>query len=66
MATLTLALFQNDTVPCNPQAQLSALDAALAEAAAADADLLITPELFLCGYNIGDQVVQFAEATRTN
>lgn len=61
MAVLTLALFQNDTVPCNPEAQLEALDAALAEAARAGADLLITPELFLCGYNIGDQVQQVAE-----
>ena len=61
MAKLTLALFQNDTVPCNAGAQLDALEAALAEAAEAGADLLITPELFLCGYNIGNQVPDVAE-----
>lgn len=62
MAKLTLALFQNDTTPCNPEAQLAALDAALAKAGQAGADLLITPELFLCGYNIGDQAAHVAEA----
>lgn len=62
MAKLTLALFQNDTIPGKPQAQLSALDAAMGEAAAAGADLLITPELFLCGYNIGSRVPDLAEA----
>lgn len=62
MATLVIALFQNDSVTGNPEAQLQALDGALREAAEAGADLLITPELFLCGYNIGDQVPQFAEA----
>lgn len=61
MARLTLALFQNDTSPCNAEAQLGALEAALTEAAQAGADLLITPELFLCGYNIGDQVPAVAE-----
>lgn len=61
MTTLRLALFQNDSVPEDPGAQLTALDGALREAAAAGADLLITPELFLCGYNIGDKVPQIAE-----
>ncbi len=61
MATLTLALFQNDSVPGNAEAQLTALDGAMTEAANAGADLLITPELFLCGYNIGHQVPQLAE-----
>ena len=31
------------------------------EIAAADADLVLLPELFACGYNIGDDVVQRAE-----
>ena len=61
MPQLTLALFQNDSVPLNPSAQLAALDAALGEAARAGAELLITPELFLCGYNIGAKVHEVAE-----
>ncbi len=61
MASLTLALFQNNSVPCNPAAQLDALETGLEDAARAGADLLITPELFLCGYNIGDQVPELAE-----
>ena len=61
MARLTLALYQNDSVAGDKAAQLAALRGAAGRAARAGADLLITPELFMAGYNIGDLVHELAE-----
>ena len=57
-----VALFQNDSVPANPDAQLEALETAAASAARAGADLLITPEMFMSGYYIPGRVDELAEA----
>lgn len=51
---LTLAVWQHASVPADPQANLTALDAAAAEAAQQGANLLITPEMHVTGYNIGE------------
>ena len=53
MATLRIAGLQTAGTPGNVEANLAELDSAAAEAAAAGARLLITPEMFLTGYDIG-------------
>lgn len=62
MAELTLALFQHQSQPGDKAAQLNALRSAAAEASAAGAKLIVTPELFMAGYNIGAQALELAEA----
>ncbi len=61
MTKLNLALFQNDSVPANPEAQVAALRRAAESARMANAQLLITPELYLSGYKIPDQVETLSE-----
>ena len=61
MAKLTLALFQHQSHPGDKAAQLTALQSAAVDAAGAGAQLLVTPELFMAGYNIGTQAHQLAE-----
>lgn len=61
MPNPVVALFQNDSVPGNPVAQLDALQTAARDAARAGAGLLITPELFMSGYYIPGKVAEFAE-----
>jgi predicted amidohydrolase len=59
--TLTLALWQTPH-PATTAEALQRLDTACAQARAASADLLITPELFLTGYAIGaERVAALAE-----
>ena len=53
MTDLTLALLQCESQPGDVLANLQRLDHAAADAAAAGAHLLVTPEMFLTGYNIG-------------
>jgi predicted amidohydrolase len=55
---LTLAVWQCSSLPLQVQANLQRLDAAAAQARAAGADLLLTPEMFLTGYNIGAEAVR--------
>ena len=50
---LRLALLQCPSLPLDVPANLARLDAFAAQAAAAGAHLLVTPEMFLTGYNIG-------------
>lgn len=50
---LRLALLQCKSIPVDVGANLQRLDRACGDAAAAGAQLLITPEMFLTGYNIG-------------
>ena len=45
-----------------PSARLDWLRATLAESAQTKSDLVLLPELFACGYNIGDAVLTRAEA----
>jgi predicted amidohydrolase len=53
MTDLTLALLQCVSQPGDVPGNLQRLDQAAAQAAAAGAHLLVTPEMFLTGYNIG-------------
>ena len=64
--TLRLACFQAPATDhphgspdpaADRRANLAALDAAAARAAAAGAQLLVTPEMYLTGYHLGADVV---------
>ncbi len=56
---MRLALWQTAGDPSNdPAANLDRLDATAAKAAAGGADLLLAPEMFLTGYNIGREAAQ--------
>ncbi|WP_172384558.1 carbon-nitrogen hydrolase family protein [Streptomyces sp. MNP-20] len=55
------ALLQSSGRPGSVAANLKVLDEAAARAAAAGARLLVTPEMFLTGYAIGDDVPRLAE-----
>ncbi len=57
---LTIAALQEASTPGDVSANLRALDAAAGEAAARGAALLITPEMFLSGYAIGDDIPRIA------
>jgi 5-aminopentanamidase len=58
---LKLALWQTAGYPADIPANLAALDAAARAASAAGAALLLCPECWLCGYNIGGVVLALAE-----
>lgn len=63
MTDMKLALLQCEPRPCDVPANLQRLNQAAAEAGATGAHLLVTPEMFLTGYNIGaSQSRQLAEA----
>ncbi|MEJ6490276.1 nitrilase [Leucobacter sp. USCH14] len=59
---LVVAAWQAASTPCDVDANLAALDDAAAQAAAQGVDLLITPEMFISGYNIGDAMDGIAAA----
>ncbi|WP_031470263.1 carbon-nitrogen hydrolase family protein [Sciscionella sediminilitoris] len=61
MRTFRLACLQTAGSPGDPEANLAELDECAARAAGSGADLLVTPELFLTGYDIGDAVAELAE-----
>jgi predicted amidohydrolase len=61
MATLTLALAQNPAELDGPQNRLAWLSNALANGHGKGSDLLVLPELFLTGYNIGENIARWAE-----
>ncbi|MFI8931854.1 carbon-nitrogen hydrolase family protein [Streptomyces sp. NPDC053474] len=61
MPPLRTALLQSSGRPGSVAANLKVLDGAAARAAAAGARLLVTPEMFLTGYAIGDDVPRLAE-----
>ncbi|MEU3507135.1 carbon-nitrogen hydrolase family protein [Streptomyces longwoodensis] len=56
------ALLQSSGRPGSVAENLKVLDEAAGRAAAAGAGLLITPEMFLTGYAIGDDIARLAEA----
>lgn len=62
VSRLPLAVLQQASAPGDVSANLSALDAAAAEASERGAALLITPEMFLSGYAIGDDIPRLAAA----
>ncbi|GAA3241897.1 carbon-nitrogen hydrolase family protein [Streptomyces sp. XM83C] len=55
------ALLQSSGRPGSTAENLKVLDDAAARAAAAGAGLLVTPEMFLTGYAIGDDIARLAE-----
>ncbi|MBY4128438.1 carbon-nitrogen hydrolase family protein [Rhodococcus fascians] len=58
---VTAALFQGPEFSGNVETNLAAIDAAAANAAAAGASILVTPEMSVTGYDIGDLVRERAE-----
>jgi predicted amidohydrolase len=58
---MKLALWQTQGFPADPAANLAALARVARAASAAGAALLLCPECWLCGYNIGDAVNALAE-----
>jgi predicted amidohydrolase len=61
MDALKIALWQTAGLPANVAANLSNLDRTAAAAAAAGAALLLCPECWLCGYNVGTALSDLAE-----
>ncbi|GHH88950.1 hydrolase [Streptomyces sulfonofaciens] len=64
MSTLHVALLQSQGCPGSVPANLELLDAEAGKAAAADCDLLVTPELFLTGYGVGEALPRLADEAR--
>ncbi|AEW97733.1 MULTISPECIES: carbon-nitrogen hydrolase family protein [Streptomycetaceae] len=63
MTPLRIALHQGPAgVPGTPDESLAALDDAVRRAAAGGADLLVTGEMYLTGYAVGDALPRLAEA----
>ncbi len=60
-ARLTLAVAQSPAELEGPDARLAWLTRCLEDGAPWCADLLLLPELFLTGYNVGDQLAAYAE-----
>ena len=58
---MKLALWQTVGFPADVAANLAALQSTAQSAAAAGAALLLCPECWLCGYNIGDATTALAE-----
>ncbi|MFD3655917.1 carbon-nitrogen hydrolase family protein [Streptomyces sp. NPDC058620] len=63
MPSLRTALLQSSGRPGAVDENLRVLDEAAGRAAAAGAQLLVCPEMFLTGYAIGDDVPRLAEAS---
>lgn len=61
MTTLRIACLQTAGTLGDVEANLAELDAAAAEAAAAGARLLVTPEMFLTGYDTGDRTAELTD-----
>ncbi|ANW21141.1 carbon-nitrogen hydrolase family protein [Streptomyces clavuligerus] len=61
MSSTRIALLQSSGRPGSVEDNLRTLDEAAERAAASGARLLVTPEMFLTGYAIGDRVPELAE-----
>lgn len=60
MSAFRLACLQTAGNPESPEANLAELETTAREAAGLGADLLVTPEMFLTGYDIGDLAAELA------
>ena len=60
---MKLALWQTVGYPADVAANLAALQSTAQAAATAGAELLLCPECWLCGYNIGAAVAALAESS---
>ncbi|KJL32054.1 carbon-nitrogen hydrolase family protein [Microbacterium oxydans] len=58
--TMTIAGLQHHGTPGDVDANLAVVAAAAADAAARGARILVTPEMFITGYNIGDRLAPLA------
>lgn len=58
---MKLAIYQGAGTPLDVSANLELMESLAQSAAQQGAELLVLPELFLTGYNIGDAVMQLAE-----
>lgn len=61
MNTLKVAIYQPLARDEAPSQRLDRLEACLAKVASGSYDLLICPELFLSGYDVGDKIKEWAE-----
>ena len=61
--TVRIAGLQVGTVPDGVEANLATLDRALAAAAAQDAQLLITPEMFITGYQVTRPLTDYPQSS---
>lgn len=59
---MRVAIFQSPSGGLDPEDRLDRLGAAMARASADGAELLVCPELYMSGYNIGDSIPERAEA----
>lgn len=66
MSTLNLALFQARPDFRSPEEALADLEIALTRAATAGADILITPELYFCGYGSANAVHKAAQGQESS
>lgn len=58
---MQLAIWQTPGQPADPAANLAALERQLADVARLGGELLLCPELWLCGYNVGERLDDLAE-----
>ncbi|MDH4248468.1 MAG: carbon-nitrogen hydrolase family protein [Deltaproteobacteria bacterium] len=61
---LKMAVYQGAGTPGDVTANLEQMTAAIRQAARQDVQLIVFPELFLCGYNLGAEVLQRAQPAR--
>ncbi|SDI61778.1 carbon-nitrogen hydrolase family protein [Pseudomonas panipatensis] len=59
---MQLAIWQTQGFPADPAANLAALERQLASVAGVGGELLLCPELWLCGYQVPAQMAALAEA----
>lgn len=60
-STLRLAIYQYAARDETPDARLQRLDGILRTAQGAPFDLVVCPELFLCGYNVGAKIADLSQ-----
>ncbi len=61
MTDIRVAIFQSDARDDTPEARLDRMEARLEEAGAGAYDLMLCPELYLSGYDVGPKISQCAE-----